>query len=156
MTEENTKIKHISAKNGLLSEFNINQHSKYITLATSPVILASTVVLVNDIKNMVWINGTVNWQVSLSGSGEVSVLFEILRDNTVIYTTVQSISAKMTVVGTKVINHAHLQHIDTKPISKDELTPVVYHLRARVISPSSIGTVQTLTQAFSTAEIMND
>lgn len=155
MTEENTKIQHIPAKNGLLSEFTINQHSKYITLATSPVILASTVVLVNDIKNTVWINGTVNWQVSLSGSGEVSVLFEILRNDTVIYTTVQSISAKMVVMSAKVNNHAHLQHIDTKPISKDKLTPVLYHLRARVISTPSIGTVQTLTQALSAAEIKN-
>jgi len=153
MTEEVIDTQLIPIERGLLSEFEFNQSTTSFTISTSPVVLASTVVLVDDVTDRVWLNGTVDWQISLTAAGQVDVLFEILRDSTVIYSTVQSITSFFPVFGFTVFNEAQLQHVDTTPISTNGLTAVLYQLQATVISTPSIGTVTTLAQILSAAEI---
>ncbi|MDI3481252.1 MAG: hypothetical protein PWQ97_907 [Tepidanaerobacteraceae bacterium] len=153
MAEESPSTQFLPFEKGLLSEFRINQHTTSCTLSASPVVLASTVVMVDDVDDRVWLNGTVNWQVSLNIAGSVDILFEILRGSTVIYSAVQSITTFLPVLPFTVYNQAQLQHVDTTPISTPGLTPVLYQLRATVISTPSIGTVSTLSQILSAAEI---
>ncbi|MEW6275083.1 MAG: hypothetical protein AB1556_08220 [Bacillota bacterium] len=142
----------IPIEKGRLSEFRFNEPTTGFVLSASPVVLAATVVLVDDVSDRVWLNGTVNWQISLAGAGTASVLFEILRNGTVIYSAVQSISSFFPVSPFIVFNQAQLQHVDTTPITTPGLAPVLYQLRATVLAAPP-GTISTLFQVLSAAEV---
>ncbi|HHW42445.1 MAG TPA: hypothetical protein GXX25_01295 [Desulfotomaculum sp.] len=43
------------------SGFRASRSTTPFTLSASPVVAAATVVLVDDVTDRVWLNGTVNW-----------------------------------------------------------------------------------------------
>lgn len=145
---------------GKLTEFDYNIVTNAFGISTAPVLLASTVVLVSSANNRVWLNGTVDWQYSFAGgTGTASVLFEILRGDTVIYSAVQSVVSVVTVGGFLVYNQAHLQHVDTTPVPAvlspfaAPFTPVLYKVQARVLTAPDGGGSTSAPAVLTAAEI---
>ncbi|OAT85309.1 hypothetical protein [Desulfotomaculum copahuensis] len=146
---------------GKLTEFDYNIVTSTYGISTAPVLLASTVVLVNNANNRVWLNGTVDWSYSFAGgSGTASVLFEVLRGDTVIYSAMQSIVSVVTVGGFIVYNQAHLQHVDTTPVPAAQtpftapFTPVLYKLQARVLTAPAGGGITSAPAVLTAAEVI--
>ncbi|HHY38153.1 MAG TPA: hypothetical protein GX507_04410 [Clostridia bacterium] len=136
-------------KRGIFTEFQYNEPGTTFSITGNPVVLAATVVLVNDLTDRVWLNGTVDWQFRFSTSGLASVLFEILRENTVIYSARQTIPLTASSFPTSLYGHVHLQHVDTAPITTPGVTPVLYTLRATLLQ--GVGAAFTQNQPVLTA-----
>lgn len=117
-----------------LEEFRINQPPYVGTLSTSPTVMAAVVVNVATPNQRVWLNGTVSWAFSFNGTGTANVLFEILRQDTVIYSCVQSIAGTSLVMGLQVYNQVQLQHVDLTPTATPTSVPVLYKLRGTVVT----------------------
>lgn len=96
--------------------------------------LAQVSISIDDIKNRVWLNGTVGWFANFTAVGIVNATFQILKNGTVIYETTQSISSPPTITTPPVTvnNIIHLEHIDTTPSPVP--TDITYVLRAQADS----------------------
>lgn len=104
-----------------------------ISLPQSPSFaeLAQVSIYINDIKNRIWLNGTVGWFVNFTDIGIVNATFQLLKNGTVIYETTQSISSPPSISTPPVTinNIIHLDHIDTTPSPVP--TNITYILRAQ-------------------------
>jgi len=136
---------------GLVSEFRFNEPVVNRNLSTSPVVIASTVLAPGASTERVWLNASVDWTFSFTGTGPANVLFEITRNGAVIHSAVQSISGSSIIFGFVVYNHLALQHLDVRPASGTG--PVLYKLQARVMSAPP-GTATVTSAVLSAAKLI--
>lgn len=132
---------------GKMTEFEVGQPSiaYNIPLAAAPVTLAATSVLVSEPGDRVWLNGTVNWFVSYSGTGTVDVRFDLVRDGTVINSVVQTLPLVFSpVAGTIQYAQATVQYVD-QPLTTRGLRAVLYQLQATRVAGTFSTQATTLT-----------
>ncbi len=135
-----------------LNEFRFNQLLDATqTLTFDPIVLNAVVVLIDNLCDRVWLNGTYQWTANFDTDGGIAtVLFEIFRNDTLIYSTQQSISGPDNDIG---INIAQLQHVDLNPVMTPGITPVLYQVRATLQSVPVNSFIQVNNRVFSAAEI---
>lgn len=155
MTEmENGASSGIVIGKGIMTEFRFSE--SFVTplfLTTTPVVLATLTVRVDDTSNQVWLNAIVNWAVSAGAvTGTADLLFEILRGGNVIYSIAQSAPF---LPGSEALLNAQLQHVDTNPLAGNNLSPalVQYQLRVTPLAVPAGIAVTPLSQVFTAAEL---
>jgi len=139
---------------GILTGFSFRE--SFITplfIINTPVLLAEMNLRIDDAEDRVWLNGMVNWAVvAPEAAGTVDLLFEILRENTLIYSIAQSASYYP---GGVLLLNAQLQHVDDNPLAGGGVipAPVRYQLRVTPLSVPSGVQVATVSQAFVASEL---
>lgn len=134
-----------------LNEFRFNQLFNSFQISASPFVTNSVVVLIDNLCDRVWLNGDIEWRANFGGTaGVVTVRFEIFRNDTLIYSTQQSVSGSTFITVT---NQAKLQHVDINPVLTPGITPVLYQIRATVQSSPAGSTIFMQDRVFSASEI---
>ncbi|HHY38155.1 MAG TPA: hypothetical protein GX507_04420 [Clostridia bacterium] len=143
---------------GKLTEFRFDEP---LSAPTGPPVgllsttLATAFILADDPGDRIWINATLDWRATFTTVGIAYVTFQLLRNEEVIYSAVQSVFNPVapTPPATAVVtNVLRMQYVDT-PLAgaaKAEIVPVVYSLLATTTFPN-ISTVGPIT--LSVAEI---
>lgn len=142
-----------ASETGILTEFRAGQSFANLILSTTPVILESVRVRVHDSGDRIWLNGIVNLAAVAGGApGTITVLFEILRGDTVIYSIQQT--ASFPALGGAFLN-VQLQHVDSTPLADSGGIPasVLYQLRATALAIPAGAAAATVSQIFTAAEI---
>lgn len=122
-------------------------------LRSTPAVLSTLSVRVDNKSHRVWLNAIVNWSVYAGPAKDLAVLlFEILRGGKVIYSIAQSASLLPRSVA---FMNVQLQHVDANPLAGYEANSGFVQYRLRV-SPLSIPAgvfVTTLSQVFTAVEL---
>lgn len=154
MTEKENGMSTGIRDRGILSEFKFSESFvSPLFLTTTPVVLSTITLRLDNTENQVWLNAIVNWAVSAGAvSDTADLLFEILRGNAVIYSTAQS---GVFLPGSSTLFNAQLQHVDDNPLGGVNITPafVQYQLRVTPVTIPDGITVSTLSQVLTAAEI---
>jgi len=154
MSEKENAISTGIRDRGILTEFKFSE--SFVTprfLTTTPVVLSTITLRLDDTENQVWLNAIINWAISAGPvSGTADLLFEILRGNAVIYSIAQS---GVFLSGSTTLFNAQLQHVDDNPLGGVNITPafVQYQLRVTPVAVPGGITASTLSQVFTAAEL---
>lgn len=154
MTEKDHGVSTIYRDRSLLTEFKSSDG--FVTpvfLTNTPAVLSSIIIKVDDPENRIWLNAIVNFSVSAGPvSGSAKLLIEILRGNSVIYSTAQD---GVFLSGSTTVFNAQLQHVDDNPLGGVNISPafVQYQLRVTPVEIPAGISVTTLSQVFTAAEL---
>ncbi|HHY38154.1 MAG TPA: hypothetical protein GX507_04415 [Clostridia bacterium] len=141
--QEAKSMEVLPVESGKFTQFVVDEPASFvggiapIALPTPPsfVTLATVSLRIDDMTDRVWLNATVGWYVDFTAPGTVQARFRLLRGTTVIYETQQVTSSTSTVPAppppTTVHSVAHLEHIDTTPITTPLPMIVTYVLEAQ-------------------------